>query len=536
MAQCHSHLRTEVTDHRRKIKNFEWFVRNQIQRDIEERFDPSKVRDQNFIIFQAKTKCGFHCCRVGTHVYNPRLFEIVARRSTSSNERKVCALVCPPFCLGGGLHGWVPVDTHSTPVPTALGRLWVAWATSRAQWPQENARLHFPKRDEVQNRRRRWQAQELWIARLRRPWTQRVLNSLSSSTFSRGRSLSWDVVGNSFLQNRASSDTSKVEMNSNGISNEGKAVPRYFLSCKAETARDTHLRVASSLATATIRRWLRCTRTRRTLWKLTGRSWMSPSRWRQWLNPQTQEGTPRVETARVFNAEAQVEYQLQMKPSCEATRCSKKWTMRRPMINSDSCSVWKTWTQCMSVSGCIRDQCASVRVGRSAAPRLSMTDVASPRTTPRWCRLRKPRTTGDSSCVSPWAVTGNSQSRRASGSRTLASFSECSALPEFGVFHSFSLFLQWIVVWRRTEMTCRRPVHCTASAPRKESSRSHAADSTVVDGVMPSMSEKLMNEEVDEVIQRSNVDLLPGSTRSWTRIGRGGVQEHTSTIHVSSKS
>ena len=50
------------------------------------------------------------------------------------------------------------------------------------------------------------------------------------------------------------------------------------------------------------------------------------------------------------------------------------------------------------------------------------------------------------------------------------------------------------------------------------------------------MSEKLMNEEVDEVTQQSDVDVLPGSTRSWTRTGRGGVQEYTSIIHVSSKS
>ena len=26
----------------------------------------------------------------------------------------------------GSSHGWVPVDTHSTPVPTTVGRLWVA--------------------------------------------------------------------------------------------------------------------------------------------------------------------------------------------------------------------------------------------------------------------------------------------------------------------------------------------------------------------------------------------------------------------------
>ena len=50
------------------------------------------------------------------------------------------------------------------------------------------------------------------------------------------------------------------------------------------------------------------------------------------------------------------------------------------------------------------------------------------------------------------------------------------------------------------------------------------------------MSEKLMNEEVDEVTQQSDVDVLPGSTGSWTRTGRGGVQEYTSIIQVSSKS
>ena len=39
-------------------------------------------------------------------------------------------------------------------------------------------------------------------------------------------------------------------MNFNSIS---KTVPRCFLSCEAETDRDTHLRVASSLTIATIR-------------------------------------------------------------------------------------------------------------------------------------------------------------------------------------------------------------------------------------------------------------------------------------------
>ena len=31
-----------------------------------------------------------------------------------------------PSCLGGSSHGCVPVETHSTPVPTSVGRLWVA--------------------------------------------------------------------------------------------------------------------------------------------------------------------------------------------------------------------------------------------------------------------------------------------------------------------------------------------------------------------------------------------------------------------------
>ena len=31
-----------------------------------------------------------------------------------------------PSCLGGPSHGWVPVDTHSTPVLTSVRRLWVA--------------------------------------------------------------------------------------------------------------------------------------------------------------------------------------------------------------------------------------------------------------------------------------------------------------------------------------------------------------------------------------------------------------------------
>ena len=65
---------------------------------------------------------GWHSA--GTHVYNPHLPDI---SSTSSNVCKAGALVPSPPCLGEGPHGWVPVDTHSTPVLTSVRRLWVAY-------------------------------------------------------------------------------------------------------------------------------------------------------------------------------------------------------------------------------------------------------------------------------------------------------------------------------------------------------------------------------------------------------------------------
>ena len=54
----------------------------------------------------------------GTHVYNPHLLD---NRSTSSTVCKAGALVSPSSCLDGEPHGWVPVDTHSTPVPSSTG-------------------------------------------------------------------------------------------------------------------------------------------------------------------------------------------------------------------------------------------------------------------------------------------------------------------------------------------------------------------------------------------------------------------------------
>ena len=74
----------------------------------------------------------------GTHVYNPHLLD---NRSTSSSVCKAGALVPPSSCLDGGPHGWVPVDTHSTPVLTSVRRLWVAIVVYEPNEPQEHAQL-----------------------------------------------------------------------------------------------------------------------------------------------------------------------------------------------------------------------------------------------------------------------------------------------------------------------------------------------------------------------------------------------------------
>ena len=62
-------------------------------------------------------------------------------RSTSSSVCKAGALVPSPPCLGEGPHGWVPVDTHSTPVLTSVRRLWVAYVVFEPNTPQEHAQL-----------------------------------------------------------------------------------------------------------------------------------------------------------------------------------------------------------------------------------------------------------------------------------------------------------------------------------------------------------------------------------------------------------
>ena len=55
---------------------------------------------------------------VGAQLYDPCLLEIVARRPVYV---RLALWFLPPSCLGGGPHGWVPVDTHSTPVPSSTG-------------------------------------------------------------------------------------------------------------------------------------------------------------------------------------------------------------------------------------------------------------------------------------------------------------------------------------------------------------------------------------------------------------------------------
>ena len=95
---------------------------------------------QGFFFFQQRffflQRFFFFFKTAGTHVYNPHLPDI---RSTSSNVCKAGALVPSPPCLGEGPHGWVPVDTHSTPVLTSVRRLWVAYVLYEPNDSQENA-------------------------------------------------------------------------------------------------------------------------------------------------------------------------------------------------------------------------------------------------------------------------------------------------------------------------------------------------------------------------------------------------------------
>ena len=54
-------------------------------------------------------------------------------RRTSSSVCEAGALVSPSSCLDGEPHGWVPVDTHSTPVPSMTGEAVGGLCSIRAQ-------------------------------------------------------------------------------------------------------------------------------------------------------------------------------------------------------------------------------------------------------------------------------------------------------------------------------------------------------------------------------------------------------------------
>ena len=65
-------------------------------------------------------------------VFVGSMFNMVARAHMSTAQCNAAAeqqpegwrIVDPPPCLGGSTHRWVPVDTHSTPVPERDGCGW----------------------------------------------------------------------------------------------------------------------------------------------------------------------------------------------------------------------------------------------------------------------------------------------------------------------------------------------------------------------------------------------------------------------------
>ena len=147
---------------------------------------------------------------------------------------------------------------------------------------------------------------------------QRAQNSLSASTFSRGQPLSSDVDGNNFLQNRASSDTSKVERNS--------AVSRK----------------PSHVAFFLVRR------------RLPG---IHTSEWRvHWpLNPQIQEGTQRRRWSTHCRLRTNVEQLcaiiVRINEMFKEANYVKTNDQQWYRVVPDACDVRKTRTQYMSVSG-----------------------------------------------------------------------------------------------------------------------------------------------------------------------------------------
>ena len=85
--------------------------------------------------------CDVSPCRSDGEFVEPRSFyvrytSLIATLSHDNNNHRTSKHASTswrsdgsPSCLGGSSHGWVPVKTHSTPVPTSVGRLWVAQDT-----------------------------------------------------------------------------------------------------------------------------------------------------------------------------------------------------------------------------------------------------------------------------------------------------------------------------------------------------------------------------------------------------------------------
>ena len=64
---------------------------------------------------------------VGSHMTTTEQDNDTSTRNHSQPRKaRAGALMAHPSCLGGSSYGWVSVNTQSTPLPTTVGRLWVA--------------------------------------------------------------------------------------------------------------------------------------------------------------------------------------------------------------------------------------------------------------------------------------------------------------------------------------------------------------------------------------------------------------------------
>ena len=62
-----------------------------------------------------------------TNTYSPQSVTTTTNTAQANTQARAGALMAHrPVWVGHPTHGWVPVKTHSAPVPTSVGRLWVA--------------------------------------------------------------------------------------------------------------------------------------------------------------------------------------------------------------------------------------------------------------------------------------------------------------------------------------------------------------------------------------------------------------------------